>query len=290
MIKPLVTICIPTYNGEKYILDALNSALEQTYRPIEIVVSDDNSKDNTLKIIKNRCANTDINISIYSHHPQGIGENWNNCINNANGEYIKFLFQDDVIEPNCIDELIKPFFENKSLGLSFCKRNFIVEYRDNEKTNEWINQYQNLHLHWTNLKQHQKGTQLLKDIKLLDLPRNKVGEPTAVLLKKSVFEKVGMFNTDLKQSLDYEFWYRVFTKFDVSFVDKCLVSFRLHPEQATSVNSKSVIADYDEYPKLIYKNCFWFLNNRLKKELFLKYNSFGKQLKNVIRLCKKYIR
>lgn len=288
MCNPLVSICIPTYNGQEFILEVLNSALNQTYRPIEIIVSDDESTDDTLNIIKNGSIDSDINIAVYSHTPQGIGANWNHCVSKAKGEYIKLLFQDDIIAPNCIEEMIKPFLENKTLGLSFCRRNFIDEYK-NEST-DWINNYRNLHQHWTKLKPIQNGRELLNDIRLLEQPRNKVGEPTAVLLNRAVFEKVGYFNTDLKQSLDYEFWYRVFTKFDVAFVDLELATFRLHSNQATSVNSKTSISDYDMYPRLIYKSCFWYLNPKLRKELFFKYNFIGKSIKKVVKICKRYSR
>jgi len=48
----LISVCIPTYNSEKYIEECINSVLSQTYQNIEIIVSDNNSQDNTLKVIK----------------------------------------------------------------------------------------------------------------------------------------------------------------------------------------------------------------------------------------------
>ena len=275
--KKLVSICIPTYNGEKYIKEAINSALNQTYENIEIIISDDNSGDNTLKIIEDIKQKTNIPFYVYHHEPGEIGENWNNCVRQANGEYIKFLFQDDIIYETCIEELISPFLKHKNVGLSFCKRDFNVE-NNNENTNQWIDKFKDLHTGWSSIKNIQKGRYLLKDKNLLSQPRNKVGEPTAVLLKKDVFNKVGYFRTDLKQSLDYEYWYRVFTKYDVAFVDKKLISFRLHNEQATAKNAQSKIVDYELYPELIYKNLFWHLHPALKKQLFFKYNMLGKIL------------
>ena len=52
MWSPLVSICIPSYNGEKWIREAIDSALAQTYKPLEIVIVDDASTDNTLEIIQ----------------------------------------------------------------------------------------------------------------------------------------------------------------------------------------------------------------------------------------------
>ena len=73
-----------------------------------------------------------------------------------------------------------------------------------------------------------------------------------------------------------EFWYRMFTKFDVAFIDKELVSFRLHDDQASAKNARSQIKDYLLFPELIYKNCFFYLHRSLQWEFFKKYNAFGK--------------
>ena len=70
--SPLVSICIPTYNGQQFIAEAISSALAQTYKNLEIIVSDDASKDDTLSIIKNHTSKTQIPIHIFNHKPIGI--------------------------------------------------------------------------------------------------------------------------------------------------------------------------------------------------------------------------
>lgn len=285
---PLVSICIPTFNGEEHIAEAIKSALSQTYGNIEIIVSDDNSTDKTLEIINSFKQKTTIPIYTYNHQPQGIGANWNYSVTKAKGEYIKFLFQDDIIDNNCIEELLKPFLTNSKVGLSFCKRRFLIEENTEGETDEWINKFSDLHLAWSKIQYIQKGKELLKDQTFLSSPRNKVGEPTAVLLAKKVFDKVGYFRTDLKQSLDYEFWYRVFAKYHVGFIDKTLISFRLHDNQTSAINSKTTINDYELYPLIIYKNIFRHLHPVLKKQLFLKYNIWGKTFRKLKNKCNQY--
>lgn len=127
MKKSLVSICIPTYNGAKFIAEAMDSALCQTYEHLEIIVSDDASKDATLEIIEAYKAKTNIPISIYLHEPNGIGANWNHCIKQAKGKYIKFLFQDDVLLPNCIEKMVRVLENDYTVGLVASKRDFIVE-------------------------------------------------------------------------------------------------------------------------------------------------------------------
>lgn len=282
MNKPLVSICIPTYNGQKFIAEAMDAAIKQTYRPLEIVVSEDASKDATLEIIKSFQNKTDIPIHIFTHKPSGIGANWNNCIVNSNGEYIKFLFQDDTIESNCIEKMVKYAVKSNNIGLVYSKRNFI--YNENDKKNiEWVKLYENLHLSWhkNNIVDGKinKGVDLLKDDSLLSFPENKIGEPTAVLLKKEVFDTVGYFSEVLKQTLDIEFWYRLMKHYDIIFIDAKLVSFRLHDSQATAINSKNYLNEHNQLRNSLYNSLFWYLSFKNKKDFFLKFNTFGKIVK-----------
>jgi len=290
--KPLVSICIPTYNGEKYIEESLNSALEQTYKNIEIIVSDDASRDNTLQIIEKKLKNSGVVYRIYHNKPNGIGANWNNCVRKAKGDYIKFLFQDDILQPECIEKLIKVALLDKNIGLVFSKREFIYNQK-NDFFEDWIEKYGTLHNDWKNLQQVNDGKQLLKNcINLFDtIIKNKVGEPSVTLLNKQIFKKIGFFNESLVQILDYEFWYRVFHKYKIGFIDENLVSFRLHSEQATQKNINNN-SDYDIYPKLLYKNIYSSLHPELQKKLFKKYNiyylNYLKLRKNLSKI-KKYI-
>lgn len=290
MNKPLVSICIPTYNGQKFIAEAMDAAIKQTYRPLEIVVSDDASKDATLEIIKSFQNKTDIPIHIFTHKPSGIGANWNNCIVNSNGEYIKFLFQDDTIESNCIEKMVKYAVKSNKIGLVYSKRNFI--YNENDKKNiEWVKLYENLHLSWhkNNIVDGKinKGVVLLKDDSLLSFPENKIGEPTAVLLKKEVFDTVGYFSEVLKQTLDIEFWYRLMKHYDIIFIDAKLVSFRLHEMQTTSVNMNEKLNEEDLFLKSMYDNLFWKLSFSTKIKLFFKFHLIGRILKKVFNLAKR---
>ena len=290
MNKPLVSICIPTYNGQKFIAEAMDAAIKQTYRPLEIVVSDDASKDATLEIIKSFQNKTDIPIHIFTHKPSGIGANWNHSIKKSKGEYIKFLFQDDILAPSCIEKMMEIAVTNKDVGMVYSKRDFLFDSND-AKSKEWIQLYGNLHLSWKkNLiinGEVTKGTDLLKDENLLNFPENKIGEPTAVLLKKEVFEKVGYFSENLRQTLDIEFWYRLMKHYDIIFIDTKLVSFRLHEMQTTSVNMNEKLNEEDFFLKSMYDNLFWKLSLSTKIKLFFKFHQIGRIPKKVFNLAKR---
>ena len=99
---PLVTIGIPTYNrAEGFLKKALQSAVEQTYKNLEIIVSDNCSTDHTKSLV-NGFSDTRIR---YVKHPRNIGanNNFNFCVDNAKGEYFLLLHDDDLIDPDLIE-------------------------------------------------------------------------------------------------------------------------------------------------------------------------------------------
>ena len=106
---PLVSICIPIYNGEAFLAEALASVKTQTYPNLEVVVSDDRSSDASLALVEKFQQEVDLPVRIFTHEPQGIGANWNHCVAKAKGQYIKFLFQDDVLLPTCVEQMVEAF-------------------------------------------------------------------------------------------------------------------------------------------------------------------------------------
>ncbi|MDY0117583.1 MAG: glycosyltransferase family 2 protein [Sulfurimonadaceae bacterium] len=109
----LISVCIATYNGEKYLQEQLNSILKQTYKNIEIIVQDDSSTDNTMKIL-NSYKDTN-NITIYENE-QNIGyiKNFESVLKKATGDFIALCDQDDIWDENKLELLINNI-DNKSL-------------------------------------------------------------------------------------------------------------------------------------------------------------------------------
>ena len=293
MDKPLVSICTPTFNGAQFIIEALDSAISQTYPNLEIIISDDASSDATLDIVESYKSKTEIPIKIYKHIPNGIGANWNNSIRKANGTYIKFLFQDDVLKPTCIFEMVKVLENNKKVGLVACKRDFIIDKTYlNDETEKWIETYGDLQEH-LNLPVVD-GIQFLdksvfKSNLFLKRPKNKIGEPTAILFRKEIVNDIGFYKEDLFQILDFEFYNRVLMKYKIAVLDEKLVGFRLHSKQATNSNSINVNSDLLKFDKLIYNQYFHLLNRRIQWKLLKKNNHLIKLLLKVKYWIRSYI-
>lgn len=97
------SIVIPTYNGMLFVEKAIQSALAQTRKADEIIISDDNSTDDTLAICKKY--KSQIKIYINPNGPSGFVNGWNNAIQYCTSDYIAILHQDDIFAPNFLEEI-----------------------------------------------------------------------------------------------------------------------------------------------------------------------------------------
>lgn len=280
MDKPIVSVCIPTYNGVEFLQETLDSVKRQTYNNIELIVSDDNSKDETLVLVEQFKKEVSFPVFIYHHKQKGIGANWNNCIKNTNGEYIKFIFQDDILLPTCIEEMVNIFEKFKNIGLVVSKRDFIIEESPiTQETKNWIDGYGDLQF---NLKLTSEDgisildSRLFRSEEFLKSPLNKIGEPSTYLFQKKIFDEVDFFNEKLFQTLDYLFCYRILKKYSVVLINKPLVKFRLHKNQTTNKNKNKNIIDYQLYEKILFNEFYEFLHPKVQKHLFLKFSKINK--------------
>jgi len=119
-----VSIGIPTRNRSAFAIRAVESALSQTYKNIEVIISDNASHDDTVKAIE-KIRDPRI-ILIKQATNIGMARNFNACLSNASGELFLMLSDDDVLESNAIEELSRPFFNPpdgipaESIGLVWC--------------------------------------------------------------------------------------------------------------------------------------------------------------------------
>jgi len=114
MIKqPLVTIICTCYNHENYVLDALNSVINQEYQNIQLIVVDDNSYDSSNKVITTWIKSHPDTIFIQNQENLGITKSFNNAYKHAKGEYLIDLAADDILLPKCV-KLQLEVFKNSS--------------------------------------------------------------------------------------------------------------------------------------------------------------------------------
>ena len=295
--EPLVSICIPTYNGERFIAEAIESALNQTYSNIEVILSDDGSSDKTVAIAQSFQTKTAVDFRIILHRNYGLAQNWNFCISQAKGKYIKFLFHDDLLELNCITKMVALAQEDAEIGMIFSPRGIVIG--DDAKSNPLLlgasQSIKDLHKSWSNLKPIQPGIELLSDPNWMNNPINKIGEPSTVMIAADVFRKIGLFDGELSQYLDLDMWFRIMGNYKIGFVDEKLSSLRIHAGQQTWKNFAAGENNKDVhrlYEKMLHSDVYSFLSQELrekiKQKLALKSQISLSELSKLVEQYKKY--
>lgn len=269
---PLVSLCVPTYNGMKYLEQTLTSIESQDYPNLEVVFSDDGSTDGTAGRILEFRAFSRFDARLLHHQHSSLADNWNNCVANAKGAYIKFLFQDDLLRPNCISRMVALAERDLQISLVFSPRHILYDGKENHKSSasKIAHSHANLHAGWSNLQEIQEGSALLADSALLDGAWNKIGEPSIVLIRRQALIDVGGFDPNLCQLIDLDMWYRLMAVGKVGFVNEALSSFRVHEQQLSVNNTISGKARNDMTlfaAKVVYSSFFEILHPASRNKL-----------------------
>jgi glycosyltransferase involved in cell wall biosynthesis len=252
MIK--VSVCIPSYNSEKYIKQAIQSVFLQNYKDYEIVIVDDGSCDSTQQIIENY-ANNDKRITFHKNEVNlGIVGNFNKCLEFCRGEFVKFLLADDVfLSPDCLGRFVDLLESHPDVSLVSSGRKLIDS--NSRGIGEAVCYEEGL---------YSPGSEIIKDC-LLYL-KNRIGEPTSVLFRKELLSRG--FDENYEQLLDLEMWFYLLEKGDFFYIKDCLVGFRVHPEQATQKNKQN----------LTYLNDFCLLLNDYCHKKYIKFSKIKKKI------------
>jgi glycosyltransferase involved in cell wall biosynthesis len=124
--EPLVSICIPVFNGEKTIAKTIDSILNQTYKNIEIVIVDNRSTDSTVKIVQ-EFSDSRIQLILNDTHLPCAEYNWNRCFQHARGEFMAIFHADDIYLPRMISRQVETFRKYPGIGCIFTQGNIIDE-------------------------------------------------------------------------------------------------------------------------------------------------------------------
>lgn len=184
----LVTITVALYNCEKYIERCLKSLLSQTYQNIEILVINDGSTDDSLKIVNNFKEQNDYNnkIKIFSKSNEGLALTRNYGIKKSSGEFILMLDSDDWLEPNTIENLVKIQQKNNS---DIIKMSYFVNTDENENINVKNNyQYSNI---FVNLSKRKK--EIARQIIIGEIP----AYTWTMLIRKSIITEEYFFEQNV---------------------------------------------------------------------------------------------
>jgi len=123
--RPRVTVGMPVYNGERFVSQAIDAILAQSYRDFELLISDDGSSDGTERICRAAAAR-DARIR-YERHAvnRGLGWNWNHVLERASGELLCWAAQDDLVAPSFIEKAVNVLDADPTVVLCYSQVSFI---------------------------------------------------------------------------------------------------------------------------------------------------------------------
>jgi glycosyltransferase involved in cell wall biosynthesis len=194
---PLVSVIIPTCNRGWVVRDAIDSVLGQTFADFELIVVDDGSTDETSQILEAYAGR----LRVIRQANQGVSAARNRGIDIASGSLIALLDSDDIWLPEKLDVQVA-FFKNNTAAL-ICQTEEI-----------WIRNG----LRVNPGKRHRKPSGMIFE-RALELC---LVSPSAVMVRRELFEKVGRFDENLPACEDYDLWLRVACRFPVHLIDKPL--------------------------------------------------------------------
>lgn len=209
MVK--ISVIIPTFNYGQFIGDAIRSAEAQTRIPDEMIVVDDGSTDDTAEVV----AGFGDAVRYIRQDNAGVCVARNRGVAESSGELIAFLDADDIWEPTKLEKQAALFERDGRIGLVHCgMREFDSD--TGETLTEYIDGLEG---------------DLANELLLWDRPVI-IGAGGTIMVSRRAFEQAGGFDTSLKCGEDWEFCYRIASKYRVAFVPEILVNYRSHKTNA----------------------------------------------------------
>lgn len=205
--KPLVSVCIPTYNRSEYIIDAIQSVFLNKYNHIEVIVVDDGSTDNTGELIKE---NFGEKITYIYQENQGAVVARNKLIEVSQGEYICWLDSDDMLIPGVIDQFINLLNQGIEADVFYGD---LIHITGDNKYMQVIN-----YPDWYN-----KNSALIKNM----MTSNRIPNP-GTIIKKSAYDSIGLYNSKFKRAHDYEWYSRAAFSLKFKHLNYFSAFYRIH--------------------------------------------------------------
>ena len=211
---PLVSICIPTFNGAYTIRETVSSVLGQTFSNFELVICDDASSDSTIEIVS-EISDPRLKVHRFEKAPSAA-ENWNRAMHLCVGRYIKIMGQDDLLKANCL--------ETEMLAMTIHEVNlpsFVFSNRDIiSPSGRLVARSNPFKLHGSEISNTKKLIE-----KVIRSGRNPIGEPVAVTMRRDSFIRTRGFHGSYV--IDLEMWLQLLELGPAVKISNVLSAFRI---------------------------------------------------------------
>lgn len=218
-LMPKISVIMSVYNCEKYLKYAVDSILNQTYKDFEFIIINDGSTDKSREILESY---KDDRIKLFNNKNKGLTKSLNEAIGYSKGEYIARIDADDIALPERFEKQVKFLDSNPEIVMCGTWADFINE--DGEILREFRRPVTD------------------RDIKREIVFHNPFIHPS-VMMRKSVFDKIGLYDESFRHAQDYELWTRIVTKFKTANIPEKLLRYRLLKEGITQSNNLKIRID-----------------------------------------------
>lgn len=221
-----VSVIIPAYNAEKFIVETIQSVQRQTFSDFEIIVVDDGSTDQTASFVMQI---QDPRLRVLSVDHQGLSATRNRGVAASEGKFLAFLDADDLWTPNALQLYVEALNANLAADLSYGWTYF------------WNYDLNNLSDVTKLISPSATGATAYCAM----LERNIVGNGSNIFVRRAAFDAVGGFDEDLTHGEDWEFCFRVALQGEVALVPQPIVYYRQH--------STSICSDFEPAKTSFFK-------------------------------------
>ncbi len=245
VVPGLVSIVVASYNHAEYLPQRMESLIAQTYPHIEIIVIDDCSPDDSLRVL--RCYEDDPRVRLIVREQNG---GWvavsNQGIELSRGEFVIFANCDDACKPQLIERLVSAMRSGDNVGIAFC-RSWLVD-KDNRILSDDLRSQQRVFQQRCAVDALIPGAEMGKYL----LHSCVIPNLSAALIRHECFYRVGVLSPDYRACSDWDLFFRVAEHFDFAYVSQPLNLFRQHETTIRSVMKER--ATYEEYFRVLLGN------------------------------------
>jgi glycosyltransferase involved in cell wall biosynthesis len=235
-----VSIIMPAFNVEKFVSDAINSVLNQTYKNFELIIIDDGSKDNTLKVV---CSFDDKRIKVLKQENLGVSKARNAGINKSQNKYIAFIDSDDKWHPKKLENFINNISEN-NIGIYHSN---VILFDENGKDLSKYNYSEPISL------DNDRDLILIYDFIVL----------SSVIIPKKVLTEFNGFAEDLNGTEDWDLWIKITRRYNIYKIEEYDTFYRVNPNGLSKNRKLFLLEEYKVIQRhLLLKNVDNYIKNK----------------------------
>lgn len=235
---PRVSVCLPNLNTRPFLPERLQSIFDQTFTDWELVVVDNHSQDGAWEYFVEQ-AKREPRMRISQAPREGMYPNWNNCVRLSRGEFIYIATSDDTMMPQCLERMVEALDRNQDCAIAHCQM-LTIDKGGDPIQGAWEKAFITRFFgDWMD-RPHKRLAP--HDGLLYCAERCVYTSITQLLIRRGLFDEIGLFRDDLGSEGDWEWEMRASLLVNTVHVPEKLATWRVHPEQATKTGTRPATA------------------------------------------------